>query len=177
MLAMCSRKSTRKSTQVQTFDNYIWWFVVIAYLMKILHAKFGHCCVIFEFMATDYVDFSVSGKTAFPKWCFLGCRAQIPSVQLKIMVFICPKQYYKKKISRLMRKFCEKRDVCEGLIYRWLVDSPLTGQVIQETFPCHDVIIGTSFQDVGLGSVCGGGGGGVRNGISLCLYTLDSWIL
>ena len=28
---------------------------------------------------------------------FLGYRPQITSVQLKIMVFICPKQYYKQK--------------------------------------------------------------------------------
>ena len=28
---------------------------------------------------------------------FWGYRPQIPSVQLKIMVFICPKQYYKQK--------------------------------------------------------------------------------
>ena len=38
--------------------------------MEIFHSKFGHCFVILEFMATDYVDFSVSGKIAFPKWCF-----------------------------------------------------------------------------------------------------------
>ena len=28
---------------------------------------------------------------------FLGYRPQIPSVKVKIMVFICPKQYYKQK--------------------------------------------------------------------------------
>ena len=28
---------------------------------------------------------------------FWGYRPQIPSVQLKTMVFICPKQYYKQK--------------------------------------------------------------------------------
>ena len=75
----------------------LWRFVVIAYLMKILHANFGHCCVMFEFMATDYIDFGVSSKTAFSKWCFWDYRPQIPSVQLKSMVFICPKQYYKQK--------------------------------------------------------------------------------
>ena len=61
-------------------------------------------------MATDYVDFSASDKIAFPKWCFLGYRPQIPSVQLKIAVFMCPKQYFKQKTEN----FGEKPDVCEG---------------------------------------------------------------
>ena len=66
----------------------------------VLHAKFRHCTLTFELMVTAYIDFSVSGKTALPKrWIFLGCRPQIPSVQLKNMVFICLKQYCNKNIK------------------------------------------------------------------------------
>ena len=35
---------------------------------------------------------------------FWGYRPQIPSVQLKIMVFICPKQYYKQKHIKINEK-------------------------------------------------------------------------
>ena len=47
------------------------------------------------------------------------CKPQIAHVQHKSAVYVVPKQHNSQQLPRLMRKRCNKIDICEGLTLEW----------------------------------------------------------
>ena len=89
---------------VDNYDDLLWLPNLWRYFVDILG-------IVWRFL----VNIGVPGKTTLPKLFFLGCRLQISFMQLKITVFICPKQYYNQKENPMIVRYYKDRPICQRM--------------------------------------------------------------